>query len=137
MLCVFYMRKDKSNMCFVYVTWRMAKVICFVYVTWGRTTIIIIMCLLHDEGPTYYVLCACEMRKSKIIMCFVYVTWGRPKLICIMCMLHEEGQKKYVLCVCYMRKDKSNVLRVKAVIKKFRDLVSENYNLLLMAKNIY
>jgi hypothetical protein len=52
------------------------------------------------------VLCACELKKGKILMCFVYVTggwakvmfyvfvtWGTTEEICVICMLHEEGHK--------------------------------------------
>ena len=35
-----------------------------------------------------------------------------------------------------MNSEDMNIIVIQGVIKKFRDLVSENYNLLLIAKNI-
>jgi hypothetical protein len=65
MLCVCYIGKNKSNMCYVYVTW-CPKLIC-------------VMCIAHGDG--------------QINNCYVFVTIGKTNVICVLCILHEEGKK--------------------------------------------
>jgi len=66
-LCVCYMRKVESKVCYVFVTWGRSKVMCYVYVTWERTKVMCVLCLLHEE---------------KKVICVMFVTWGRTKVIC-------------------------------------------------------